>query len=769
MVCKENRSVSAVLTWKEIFSLVLFMAFIFSMNAKDVHATDEVVDQLSVEVPVSCVLTSTVDVAHSVAIRSGLYADDIGETTIDAYCNDFDGFSVYAVGYTNDEYGNNKMEPTTVAASNAIVTGTATSGATSNWAMKLTSASENFSLTNGFGSYHEVPNVYTKVATYPSNTVSTGVQVKSTYAAYISLTQTEDTYTSNIKYTIVHPASAAAPSAADGVMQTMDANSCTTTPKRMIDNRDNHIYAVKRLDDGKCWMMENLDLGRTDLTTDLTSANSNLTTTVAAATFNGWRRTVGSNSNTVGDFIPIDGTDQTVNTPYGTLYNYYAVSGGTISGSTNTVDVRNDICPAGWRLPSGGNLGEFKTLYSVSSYNTLAKMRTSMADGGPAFAFAGSFSSTNAPVDTGTKGYYWSSIRSSDSNIYALQLTTSVSATMSFTRTTGRSVRCVLKEPATVTVNYGTGVSEVTIDGVAVQNGGTITLEKGIPYKVGMTPDARYAVGSWSATNGRLAATNLKYTTFASDAAMSSLSVTATYVNTELQNLNTSTCTTTPIYTYDNRDNQTYLVQRLADGKCWMMENLDLGRTTLTTDLTSSNTNLSDTITAATFNGWKKTSGTNKYNAGEFINVASGDPTSGSAYATLYNYHVASAGTISGSSNSSDAEYDICPAGWRLPVGGSSGEYATIYANASYNTAAKMAKPAAASSGGFAVTISGSFNTGAPRSQASASWYWTSTIGTTSATTNMSTMYVTPGYVSVTSSSNRASGFSIRCVREEGS
>ena len=87
MVCKENRSVSAVLTWKEIFSLVLFMAFIFSMNAKDVHATDEVVDQLSVEVPVSCVLTSTVDVAHSVAIRSGLYADDIGETTIDAYCN----------------------------------------------------------------------------------------------------------------------------------------------------------------------------------------------------------------------------------------------------------------------------------------------------------------------------------------------------------------------------------------------------------------------------------------------------------------------------------------------------------------------------------------------------------------------------------------------------------------------------------------------------------------------------------------------------------
>ena len=176
------------------------------LNVSGVYATGAT-DEVTVTIPESCSLTSTVTTAHTATIENGVYSDDVGETTINAFCNDSEGFSVYAVGYTNDEYGNNTMNPSTIAASNAIATGLATSGTTSNWAMKLTSASENFALTNDFGSFHVIPDVYTKVATYPSNTTSTsGVQVKSTYAVYASQTQPADSYTGKVKYTIVHPA-----------------------------------------------------------------------------------------------------------------------------------------------------------------------------------------------------------------------------------------------------------------------------------------------------------------------------------------------------------------------------------------------------------------------------------------------------------------------------------------------------------------------------------------------------------------------------------
>ena len=62
-----------------------------------------------------------------------MYTDDIGESTITAICNDSAGFAIYAIGYSNDEYGNNTLVNTTTP-TQTIASGTATSGATSNWA-----------------------------------------------------------------------------------------------------------------------------------------------------------------------------------------------------------------------------------------------------------------------------------------------------------------------------------------------------------------------------------------------------------------------------------------------------------------------------------------------------------------------------------------------------------------------------------------------------------------------------------------------------------
>ena len=225
-------------------------------------------------------------------------------------------------------------------------------------------------------------------------------------------------------------------------MQNLDASGCTTTARTVFDSRDNHAYIIQRLADGNCWMMENLDLGRTTLTTDLTSANTNLSTTVTASTFNGWKKTSGSQTYTAGEFINVSGTDATSGTAYGTLYNYYAASAGTISGSSNSSDASYDICPAGWRLPTGGSSGEFQALYT--KYNSNALMRASIENNGAAFALAGRFLNST-PASQGSIGNYWSSTRGNDANMYGLFLyTSSASPANHDGRYCGYSIRCLL-------------------------------------------------------------------------------------------------------------------------------------------------------------------------------------------------------------------------------------------------------------------------------------------------------------------------------------
>ena len=468
---KQSKIKTEIIASVGVFS-VSIIALLCTSSAT--HATG-VADQINVTIPVACSLTSIVDSAHTTTVENSAYEDEVGETTFKVFCNDAEGFSVYAVGYTDDTFGNNTLKPTDLASSYAIATGTATSGDTSNWAMKLTAvtgtyaptihSTEENSNTYSFTSYHTIPSEYTKVASYSSNTdATTGSSFKSTYAVYASPTQPADSYTGKVKYTIVHPANADTPgmeisdltymqdfktlSAANktSVLNSMQYN----TVYNLIDNRDNKTYQIARLKDDNIWMAENLDLGRTTLTIDLTSANTNLdtnATSVAASTFNSWIKTSVTGSYFYAELIPVIGTDSTPNTPYGTLYNYCAVSAGIIcDNSSNTIDsnVTSDICPAGWRLPTGNTTGEFQTLYDLEDYNTNAKMRAPIADGGAAFALAGYFNDDLYSQNSG--GWYWSSTRRKNApGTYVLVVTTSeMNPVASNNRHVGSSVRCVV-------------------------------------------------------------------------------------------------------------------------------------------------------------------------------------------------------------------------------------------------------------------------------------------------------------------------------------
>ena len=164
----------------------------------------------SVTVPDVCTIAAdNSSTAHTDTVGVGEYKANIGETVFNITCNDNNGYSIYAVGYSNNTVGNTNLIGTTNGAT--IPTGTSTttgSSAVSNWAMKLTPVTGTFPATilNGYDNYHTVPSTAEKVATRTSSIdLSANSQVKTTYAVSISPSQAKGDYTGKVKYTVVHP------------------------------------------------------------------------------------------------------------------------------------------------------------------------------------------------------------------------------------------------------------------------------------------------------------------------------------------------------------------------------------------------------------------------------------------------------------------------------------------------------------------------------------------------------------------------------------
>lgn len=147
----------------------------------------------------------------------------------------------------------------------------------------------------------------------------------------------------------------------------------------------------------------------------------------------------------------------------------------------------------------------------------------------------------------------------------------------------------------------------------------------------------------------------------------------------------------------DTRDNKTYVVRKLADGNCWMTQNLDLDLSTsktltkANTDLTSKNSWTPDRNTQTEVGTtWEQfgTNGARSYDFGnKYGNLSASLQTTGEQVkhaGNLYNYVAATAGSGDGSSASGyDAPDSICPKGWQLPIysGSKSWEYLvnTVY------------------------------------------------------------------------------------------
>lgn len=125
-------------------------------------------------------------------------------------------------------------------------------------------------------------------------------------------------------------------------------------------------------------------------------------------------------------------------------------------------------------------------------------------------------------------------------------------------------------------------------------------------------------------------------------------------------------------------DHQTYQVAKLADGNCWMLNNLKLGSATQPLTLTPADSNVASDFTLPQLNDGTRTVNYSANPGNDFdtpyaYGPIPGDTGTGATnYGYLYNWSSATAGETRTTMpmGSGDAQSSICPVNWRLPRAG---------------------------------------------------------------------------------------------------
>ena len=734
--------------------VLIMVATILSSNIVSAD-NNSTVDQISITVPMSCTMSGTGMDSHNTNINNGTYTPDIGTTTMHIFCNDNEGFAIYAAGYTGNEVGgtnSNKLIGTTASNNATIESGIATSAGNpdiSNWAMKLTmtqdsgdtstdnaftidsapnvalpSTAESGATQAPFSNYHVVPNEYTKVAHKNSGTDMTattgGVKLTTTYAAYISKTQPADTYSGQVIYTLVHPSSAA-PALPGTVAVNYNGNGKTFAGGESINKV---VYAT-----GPMYIA----------TTPLISKTDNISND---GTQNG------SYSATSGEPTPVPITATGADKMKVVLR--YGFSEGTmmavIEGNWDGGSEPNK-----YEMLEGPSTGT-ETYFFNSDTVTFYMMAES------------------APTATDGQDYgYFAQVYP----IYATEQegTDSSDEFISLTADTGTY--------ATTTDWHGSWYADINnthydfLDETEVKN----FLTDNIVTLGGTTVDL--------------------YRSLSFDEAYAKANKTQTGCYYLQQDLDMSICQTVAMEqnstVKDVRDNNTYMIGRLKDGKCWMLDNLALDPTDSTTaaNMNASNTNATDEAINNLLNGGSSTTGwsntavanvtTNFSNYDSYIqpriNNASKDTlvtsygpasTSGQAKVGIYyNYCAASASTYCYAYGQGvdlpdtiiDAPQDICPASWRMPTGGPTGEYLAL--------ARKYTSTATDDNSlqyNLSTPLSGYYHGSSAYNQGSNGSWWSSTY---SSNNLMFFLSVDPTYVSTSSVNSVNYGQSMRCLLSE--
>ena len=264
----------------------------------------------------------------------------------------------------------------------------------------------------------------------------------------------------------------------------------------LTDERDDNVYAVARLADGNCWMVENLRLNESvsaslissgsqgiggDFTALPNSENANFdNVTTANNLYNTGNAYTMPRYNSNNTNRSLDASYSQNSTTYRSWYsygNYYTwaaamANTNSLTSYSASESAGTSLCPTGWHIPTGGdktritsdNNNEFWNLIVVNlNNNTLPANYDSSSspyyngstEAGPVdklirafpnnFVYSGYFYTASANA-RGSGGSYWSSSANGSSSAYNLYFSSAnvyPGANVS-NKYNGRSVRCLL-------------------------------------------------------------------------------------------------------------------------------------------------------------------------------------------------------------------------------------------------------------------------------------------------------------------------------------
>ena len=447
MTLLRNRSITSFRTATNfsIFSLFLIFGFtILSIFAPifGSNATNNSTQELAAEVNPVISLSAPTELSFNInPTAAGVF--DSKELTVNISTNAIKGYELYFS--SEDEQTNMKhTTPSITQSISSTFTGSLTS-------TNMQNNTWGYSLNNT--DFKSIPKKTEQVKLKDLNTHPTPAE--RTQSIYFGVkadtTLPSGTYEKNVIFTAIAHANPPKPQKtlhSISTMQQMTPAICTatTTPlatatqldtdgshhgdpnyvptKTLTDTRDNNTYTVSKLADGKCWMTQNLRI----INKTITPADSDVTSnyTIPASSISGFDSGAYEASNA---YLDSDGG----------LYKWYTATAGT--GTYYMPSTTVSICPKGWRLPTGGNSGEFQTLYN--NYPSSSALRSDPVNLDlPGFVY------NSSRYNQGSGGYYWSSTARLRDGVYAHDLylnASTVYPTYYDGKNYGSSVRCIAR------------------------------------------------------------------------------------------------------------------------------------------------------------------------------------------------------------------------------------------------------------------------------------------------------------------------------------
>lgn len=443
---------------------------------------------------------------------------------------------------------------------------------------------------------------------------------------------------------------------------------------KAVDARTGTTYDVIRINPRRLFMKENL---KVPAGMKMTSADSDITPNATYSSFTmPTEEWTSSSQNYYCKAIMKVVDDQYFYNWYAAKANPYECSDPTSNANataTNDNYSLGSICPAGWTLSS-------------TSYVSINDMWNNGANPGN-LDFPGHIENGTIYGSQST-GFWWQSNRSNNSNATIFYLYSGSNPySANWNKSYGLAMRCMSKYEMRYTVTFDPAGGEVTDPIRTVTAGFTASSLIGATGKIGIPVPTRqgYLFRGWYTEteggeiineNTQITADNTTYYAHWEPvsvlAGVTYMQDFATLSEAEYANILNSMVINKPYSIKDKRDEKTYAIAKMSNGRLFMLENLKLSNTntnntTRVLDSTDSDIAAGQTYTMPT-TAW--TNGSQNYFCKGMMATADGE--------YYYNWYAAKANPYECNNPTSNTnatavnDYkslgSICPAGWTLPT-----------------------------------------------------------------------------------------------------